>query len=371
MPPTRGTKRKSDCSPVPDGSQDWPSHGSETTVPTNVASPHKRRRVGISAAQKQALLENLQLEITERARKLRANYHVHAQTLRTRVEIRVNRIPLSLRKTRMEDLLRKHLTDRHKALAVVTGMSERPPPVPQKDPVGSRPLAPAFAKPARGLPLQAGQRVPISSSSAVSDKENGGDDANGPKKRLLADVAHDRVLSPTSSNTRLQTRDRGGLAPGKSMMARPTSASKPVGASAMLSHMVEKARSTRATALARQAGHAAADAQQSKTAGATAPKTRKGGPAAVPAAGRSGALRETRAASGASESSDGSTSTVVRKGATTRAAAPKQGAATGKRTVMSTIKKGMTGAGTTRKTGTGAASSTSGTSTGRVLRKRG
>lgn len=82
-------------------------------------------------AQKQALIDNLQLEsesacrsmtlyfccgtalltiatVTERARKLRAQYMLQAQGLRTRIEIRVNRIPMALRRAKMGDLYIKH-----------------------------------------------------------------------------------------------------------------------------------------------------------------------------------------------------------------------------------------------------------------------
>ncbi|KAK5117565.1 hypothetical protein LTR62_004987 [Meristemomyces frigidus] len=59
----------------------------------------------ITAAQRQALIDNLQLEITERARKLRGQYALQAQGLRARLEMRVNRIPTALRKRKMQDLL--------------------------------------------------------------------------------------------------------------------------------------------------------------------------------------------------------------------------------------------------------------------------
>ena len=46
--------------------------------------------------------------VTERARKLRAQYALQAQSLRTRIELRVNRIPTSLRKANMGELLAKY-----------------------------------------------------------------------------------------------------------------------------------------------------------------------------------------------------------------------------------------------------------------------
>jgi hypothetical protein len=44
-------------------------------------------------------------KVTERARKLRAQYALQAQGLRTRLEMRVNRIPQALRKRNIQDLL--------------------------------------------------------------------------------------------------------------------------------------------------------------------------------------------------------------------------------------------------------------------------
>ena len=80
--------------------------------------------VRITQKQKQALIDNLQLErttptitlwelslqatVTERARKLRAQYALQAQSLQARIELRVNRIPTSLRKVTLGELLQKH-----------------------------------------------------------------------------------------------------------------------------------------------------------------------------------------------------------------------------------------------------------------------
>ena len=55
------------------------------------------------------MLPTNQLAVTERARKLRAQYALQAQSLRTRIELRVNRIPKSLRKANMGELLEKYI----------------------------------------------------------------------------------------------------------------------------------------------------------------------------------------------------------------------------------------------------------------------
>ena len=46
--------------------------------------------------------------VTERARKLRAQYALQAQSLRTRIDLRTNRIPTSIRKASMGELLERH-----------------------------------------------------------------------------------------------------------------------------------------------------------------------------------------------------------------------------------------------------------------------
>jgi len=46
--------------------------------------------------------------VTERARRLRSNYNLHAQSLRTRIEMRVNRIPVALRKLTMGELMERY-----------------------------------------------------------------------------------------------------------------------------------------------------------------------------------------------------------------------------------------------------------------------
>lgn len=46
--------------------------------------------------------------VTERARRLRAQYALQAQGLRTRLEIRVHRIPPALRKRTIEEVLKEY-----------------------------------------------------------------------------------------------------------------------------------------------------------------------------------------------------------------------------------------------------------------------
>lgn len=61
---------------------------------------------------------------------MRAQYSLQAQGLRSRIEIRVNRIPTSLRKMKMGDLLLKYLEQEQ---GQNRSADRRPPPVPAKD----------------------------------------------------------------------------------------------------------------------------------------------------------------------------------------------------------------------------------------------
>ncbi|KAH8893709.1 hypothetical protein GQ53DRAFT_745149 [Thozetella sp. PMI_491] len=373
MPPARGKKRKSEQSMVDDA----PEMTSEQ-VPTKMngrgdgPSPMKKRKVGITLGQKQALIDNLQLEITERARKLRANYNLHAQSLRTRIEIRINRIPTSLRKTKMGDLLRKCSEDQQKK-ATRAAMAGRPP-VPEKD----VPVRPASRPTTAASSTRHVKR--ISDEMAGGDKENVVEHVENPKKKVRGAAAAEahrnpgQVLSPTSSNSRLVPRERPA-SPAKSMIARPASPVKTASATNLLSTMVERARATRTTATQRNATNTSATSSSngSGTASSATSTTRTRRAAATTTTAsstRAAATRTARRVSGISESSDGSTSTVVRKrtAATTAKAAP---APAKKGGVMSTIRKGVTGTTSKKAAATKAAAPPATTTTGRVLRRRG
>lgn len=74
------------------------------------------------------LYTNAAFIVTERARKLRAQYNVQAQGLKTRIEIRVNRIPISMRKKNIGDYF-----DKHNNTGAQEARTEVGPPVPAKD----------------------------------------------------------------------------------------------------------------------------------------------------------------------------------------------------------------------------------------------
>lgn len=76
----------------------------------NITSPNRALLISIAVA--------------ERARKLRAQEALQCRGLRTRVEIRINRVPSAMRKPKMRDLLAKHMTQQNasKSTAILPGM---------------------------------------------------------------------------------------------------------------------------------------------------------------------------------------------------------------------------------------------------------
>ncbi|KAK0363572.1 hypothetical protein LTR91_020360 [Friedmanniomyces endolithicus] len=247
MPPGRPKKTR----PSTDAAASAPP---PTTVPTRTdeptQTPPERSPVadriltaGITQAQKQALIDNLQLEskqdtshtctflehawtdasqVTERARKLRAQYALQAQGLRTRLEMRVNRIPQALRQRKMGDLLAEHA---EKARAKVT------PAVPEKDPLLEQAGSLVVRSPERerkSLKRQS-EYISTANNNENDDKENApaltelestqgqAQDLPNPKKRA-------KTATTTVANTKAtRTVSRKGPAPPTSTILSPKS----------------------------------------------------------------------------------------------------------------------------------------------------
>ncbi|KAL3430081.1 Borealin N terminal-domain-containing protein [Aspergillus tetrazonus] len=218
----------------------------EDVTPTN-SPPKKRMR--ITRSQKQALMDNLQLEITERARKLRAQYALQAQDLRARIERRVNRIPVILRKANMGELLEKHN-------ASLRAQLENSSPRKYRSPAkGSRNFTAISAsgrkKAVTVSPSPRRVRKQHSPAGIYSDKENAPasgeqlDVLKNPKRRTKAGTtggtsrivsqevrgADYRILSPKSSNSRTYPQSPLLRSPEKaqpsSYLSRPMSPLKP------------------------------------------------------------------------------------------------------------------------------------------------
>ncbi|KAI9766561.1 MAG: hypothetical protein M1835_007169 [Candelina submexicana] len=235
---------------------------------TPIRSPSKRKIV-ITQEQKQALVDNLQLEITERARKLRAQYALQSQSLRTRVEMRVNRIPMALRKTNIGELLAKHTNTidvKPKSVApesktaedaVATNMTDAVPTQSNDTKHESK----TVQLPTKSSPAHIRGTKRTSDDLTSADKENAlTEDLSLPKKRAKTTastraasrtkIQPSQVLSPKSSNSRTLPHSpiRPVMSPSKSFLARPVSPLKPTApAMTALAGMVQKARTTRAT----------------------------------------------------------------------------------------------------------------------------
>ncbi|KAL1893615.1 hypothetical protein Cpir12675_004045 [Ceratocystis pirilliformis] len=252
--------------------------------------------------------------ITERARRLRAQYNLQAQSLRTRVEIRLNRIPMSLQKLTMAELVKRHVQQQERsaqiAAKIAAGMTKS-----TAAPV-ARPGMKAV--PSLAAPTQTTRRFKRTSNAMLGgDKENdngSSDPMEYPKKRARAVPANASengpVLSPTSSNSRLVPRSWQQSPTKTSPIKVPVSrAASPVKTSRanLLSNMVEKAKTTRA-AMTRKATTASVTSTVSSTASTTASSRTKRKAASKQAAAP--ATRITRRTSGDSNSSS---STVVKK----------------------------------------------------------
>jgi Nbl1 / Borealin N terminal len=236
-----------------------------------------RQAPAITVAQKQALIDNLQLEsepishsygapfltrhtVTERARKLRAQYALHAQGLQSRLEMRINRVPKQLRTTNIAELIDQYSEQLEPSL-------KRPLPVPQSAVASSKaalnsriqPIQPSSPARSRGMKRQS------SDMAGGSDKEN---NIDMPKKRTKTTMAGSseagpvratrtasrkvdpsKVLSPKSHNSRQlpQSPFKQPTSPGKSYLARPISPVKPgtvAAATASLASLIAPAEKT-------------------------------------------------------------------------------------------------------------------------------
>lgn len=122
-------------SPVPGAKRKFPEtvlYPDDEKVQTPTGSP-ATKKMRLTRKQKQIVIDNLQLEgtrkflclfhtignnaaniyflsitVTERARRMRIQYALQAGDLRGRIERRINRVPVSLRKKKMGDLLETH-----------------------------------------------------------------------------------------------------------------------------------------------------------------------------------------------------------------------------------------------------------------------
>ncbi|KAF2460053.1 Borealin N terminal-domain-containing protein [Lineolata rhizophorae] len=186
-----------------------------STVATTPTKTQDKPTNMITEVQKQALVDNLQLEVTERARKLRAQYSLNAQNLRSRLEFRVHRIPQSLRSANVLDLVEKAEKGGTTALKAAATRTKAAT-------TNAHQLA-ADSMKIRGVKRNSNEMM----AGGQSDKENIHDELNMAKKRTRTaaptkpaaasrstrtaskKVAAAQVLSPKSDNS--QTRPRSPI----------------------------------------------------------------------------------------------------------------------------------------------------------------
>ncbi|RAL13512.1 uncharacterized protein BO97DRAFT_388725 [Aspergillus homomorphus CBS 101889] len=269
------------------------SHNEEAITPTN--SP-PRKKLRITRNQKQALIDNLQLEITERARKLRAQYALQANDLRARIERRINRIPIALRKANMGELLEKHMRahQEHTSPRKLLG------PAKASRNFATISVSPKVHKATAASPSARRMRKQ-SHEGIYSDKENapaGGESLDvlkNPKRRAKPGAtagtsrvvsqemrgADFRILSPKTSNSRTYPQSPLRASPEKSTnaayLSRPMSPLKPSSPLKGTSASMPGLRSARGTApsssVTRPSSQAATRRPASRAATTTASKT--------------------------------------------------------------------------------------------------
>jgi hypothetical protein len=355
MAPAQTRKRKSEAIETE----------AQHTTPTG--SP-ARKKTKITQSQKQALIDNLQLEITERARGLRAHFALQCADLRARVERRINRIPMALRKAKMGDLLEKHsqqapskttnTSASQAAMAAILPLKsqERPLPFVPRSPTTKLPSPiRSVQQPLSSTPR--GKKRKTSDIVIAADKESEAEQKlvqedklpvqKNPKRAKTATGARNvsrtnqpgSVLSPKSHNSRtlpqspIKDYKVAPSSPSKpSYYARPVSPLKPASPLKTVASAATSAISASFHGMmehAKRNGNPAGPkvtrtASQEKTAAAVSSAMANGGKMLPPP--RPNTARSASAQSTNSSGSGTSTTTVVKKAGTGLRAAVKGGA---------------------------------------------
>ena len=335
----------------------------QVTTPSN--SP-ARKKLKITQHQKQTLIDNLQLEsmlqfmsrvpgslvvyakqsaVTERARRLRAQYAMQAQDLRSRLERRVNRIPIPLRKTLMGA--------EYPSLSAASSPSRRPKQTSNVGGYSDKENAPV---PEAHIPLD-------------NPKKRGNPAASG-QPRSVSQVLRDaetKVLSPKSSNSRTYKQSPLITSPTKaSYMSRPTSPLKPA---SPLKAMIEDARA-RATRPESKAASPARNVRRTKTTAQTKRTGVKPAASAIPKSpGNTSRQHNRNISTSTTSSSTSASTTIVKSTRGTQRATTTTSSAAAKRATLSRS-QGPTAAATAKRTAVAAKKAGADASTSRVLRKR-
>ncbi|KAJ5581253.1 hypothetical protein N7450_007554 [Penicillium hetheringtonii] len=314
--------------------------------------------------------------VTERARKLRSQYALQANDLRARIERRVNRIPVSLRKANMGDLYEKY-----------NAQNSTTSPLRKPSPAKSRVATNISVGPAS--PAGRARRT---SNEGFSDKENApatgepeglknpkrrnNTKATGGASRVVSQEVRSndqRILSPKSLNSRTYPQSPFRTSPEKgqpSYLSRPTSPLKP---SSPLRAAGPGSRPRGATTSTVRDGLQPVQPKKTTARSATGPRAAVNSPLPRPAT-RQG---DRRNSNGSTASSGTTVTKSTRAGAGTRkatagtASATKKPAVPRNQTASLAVKKTAASAASVRKTTAPAAPAAEATGRGtRALRKR-
>lgn len=288
---------------------------------------------------------NFSATVTERARKLRAQYALQANDLRARIERRVNRIPVSLRKANIGELLEKHNAATNKQQ--VASPSRKYSPIKVSRNITSISVDPETSITRDGRARRGRYDIPqtqfitltdemCSHDGHFSDKENAPagrePELKNPKRRVkpagpggasrMASQEvrgnENRILSPKSNNSRTYPHSPFRASPEKgqpSYLARPTSPLKPSSPLRSRGHTVSAVKDQRPPS----------QAQRTATRAATGPKTIRS-PLSRPAT-RQGERKNSTgstASSGTTVTKSTRTGTGARKATTASTAAAKR-----------------------------------------------
>ncbi|KAL1996288.1 hypothetical protein VTN49DRAFT_340 [Thermomyces lanuginosus] len=328
-------------------------HDEQMTTPTR--SP-ARKKLRLTRSQKQALIDNLQLEITERARKLRMQYALQVQDLRSRIERRINRVPMALRKMTMGELLEKHMpaatqpTGTRKATSPTkTGKQtviprDPAPPVVAKAPSYRIRTSEGIYSDKENAPVAVDTSIQLKNPKRRGNPAAAAGPASAGPSRAVSQVMRDaeaNVLSPKSNNSRtykqspLLTASPTKTPRQHQPLSRPVSPLKP---SSPLKAMIDSARARTAGKDPSSAAGVASSpisprktrptpqsqSQSKKTTARTAAATRQ--PAKSPAV-----PRHERTMSTSTTSSTNTTATMIVKSSSRTAAPSTTSTAAGKR----------------------------------------
>ncbi|KAI5857644.1 hypothetical protein BZA05DRAFT_470524 [Tricharina praecox] len=244
-PPLRRMKR---ASSVADANSPAPARTAMATAETPRMPPLKDavftpktpfRRVNdgrITKSQKQGLLDNLEVELNERSRKLRSQVNQQSRALKQRIEMRITRIPKKLWKVTMAEMLAQ-AEGRDVANPMVASISakefveevrslSRGAPEKERLIVSKRSPSKPAVSPAR-------ERMPppplpalVSSNNPLSTKPNlqpMQPSLSSPPRSSSPQRSPTRQGSPAKASSKGPTRARKAAAPTNASNSRPTS----------------------------------------------------------------------------------------------------------------------------------------------------